>query len=145
MAWQVEFDEDFKKEYDQFDDPVKRELVAKALMLERLGPQLGRPHVDTLKGSRHKNMKEIRFEVKNEVWRVAFAFDPQRQAILLAGADKHGQNQKRFYNQLIKLADNRYSQHLDKLKKQKDHGHTTSKSTSRVSKKNAGKNKGKGR
>lgn len=144
MAWQVEFDEGFKKEYDQFDDPVKQELVAKALMLEQVGPQLGRPHVDTLKGSTYKNMKEIRFEVRNEVWRVAFAFDPQRQAILLAGADKRSQDQKRFYNQLIALADNRYSQHLDKLKKQTDHGHTTSKSTGRVPKKNAGKNKGKG-
>ena len=145
MAWQVEFDEDFKKEYDRFDDPVKQELVAKALMLATIGPQLGRPHVDTLKGSMYNNMKELRFEVENEVWRVAFAFDMRRQAILLAGADKRGQNQKRFYTQLITLADHRYSHHLEKLKKQKDHGDTTSKSTRRVSKKHAGKNKGKGR
>lgn len=68
MAWQVEFDEDFKKEYDQFDHPVRQEVVAKALMLEQVGPHLGRPHADTLKGSVYKNMKELRFEVGNEVW-----------------------------------------------------------------------------
>jgi hypothetical protein len=90
-------------------------------------------------------MKELRFDVGNEVWRVAFAFDPERKAILLAAADKLGQNQTRFYSNLINLADTRYSQHLINLKKKKDYGHSTSKSTGRVSKKQTGKNKGKGK
>lgn len=145
MAWSVEFNKDFKKEYNQFDAKVKEELVALALTLRQVGPQLGRPYVDTLKGSSHVNMKELRFDVGNEVWRVAFAFDPKRKAILLAGADKRGQDQKRFYTKLIKIADKRYSDHLDKLKKKEDHGNSTSKSTRRVSKGPAGKNKGKGR
>jgi hypothetical protein len=50
MKWSVEFDEDFKQEYNQFDARVKEELVARALTLEEVGPQLGRPQVDTLKG-----------------------------------------------------------------------------------------------
>ncbi len=145
MEWAVEFYEDFKKEYDQFDAKVKEELVAQALALSEVGPQFGRPYVDTLKGSKHANMKELRFDVGNEVWRVAFAFDPERKGILLAGADKRGQDQKRFYSKLISIADTRFSDHLDKLTKKEDHGNTTSKSPRRVSKKQAGKNKGKGK
>ena len=145
MAWSVEFNEDFKKEYDQFDAKVKEVLVALALTLCEVGPQFGRPYVDTLKGSKYANMKELRFDVGNEVWRVAFAFDPERKAILLAGADKRGLDQKRFYTKLINIADTRYSDHLDKLKKKEDHGNPTSKSTRRVSKGPAGKNKSKGR
>lgn len=144
MAWKVEFDSDFKKEYNQFNEYIREELLAKALMLEAIGPHLGRPHVDTLKGSAFSNMKELRFEEGKEVWRVAFAFDPDRNAILLTGADKRGKNQKQFYNDLIALADFRYSKHLEKIKNKKDHGHSTSKSTRRISKGKAGKNKGKG-
>ena len=145
MGWAVEFYEEFKMEYDQFDAKVKEELVAQALALSNVGPHFGRPYVDTLKGSRHANMKELRFDVGNEVWRVAFAFDPERKAILLAGADKRGKDQKRFYSKLINIADTRYSDHLVKLKKKEDYGNPTSKSTRRISKGQAGKNKGKGR
>ncbi len=78
--------------------------------------RLGRPRVDTLKGSRHANMKELRFEAENGVWRVAFAFDPKRKAILLVTGDKSGVGEKRFYRQLIKKADRRFDAHLDRLK-----------------------------
>ena len=64
--------------------------------------------MDTLKGSKHANMKELRFGWQGEVWRVAFAFDPGRQAILLVGGDKAGTNQKRFYKRLLGLADARF-------------------------------------
>jgi hypothetical protein len=73
------------------------------------------PTVDTLKGTSHANMKEMRFNWMGEVWRVAFAFDPQRQAVLLVGGDKSGADQKRFYKRLISVADKRYSQHLATL------------------------------
>src|SRR6266851_8300425 len=66
---------------------------------------LGRPRVDTLKGSRHANMKELRFDADDGVWRVAFAFDPKRKAILLVAGDKSGGSEKRFYRQLIAKAD----------------------------------------
>ena len=80
--------------------------------LEQRGPQLGRPAVDTLKDSKHSNMKELRFDADNGVWRVAFAFDPQRKAILLVAGDKSGVSEKRFYKQLIRTADARFDDHL---------------------------------
>ena len=80
---------------------------------------LGRPTVDTLKDSRHSNMKELRFDADNGVWRTAFAFDPERKAILLVAGDKSGTSQKRFYKQLIKKADERFTEHLEQLKETK--------------------------
>jgi hypothetical protein len=77
---------------------------------------LGRPTVDTLNGSAHANMKELRFYVDNGVWRIAFAFDPQRKAILLVGRNKSGVNERRFYKQLISDADARFDAHLRSLK-----------------------------
>ena len=76
----------------------------------------GGPRVDTLKGSRYANMKELRFQADDGVWRVAFAFDPQRKAVLLVAGDKSGVNERRFYRQLIKRADARFGMHLDRLK-----------------------------
>nr|MDL2420410.1 type II toxin-antitoxin system RelE/ParE family toxin [Pseudomonas sp. BGr12] len=81
-------------------------------MLELRGPALGRPSVDTLKGARHSNMKELRFTAGDGVWRVAFAFDPMRQAILLVAADKAGVSENRFYRSLIRRADDRFDRHL---------------------------------
>jgi hypothetical protein len=77
---------------------------------------LGRPYVDTLAGSKHGNMKELRFLVANGVWRVAFAFDPVRRAILLVAGDKSGVAQKRFYTRLVRTADQRFTEHLKRLK-----------------------------
>lgn len=112
MAWTVEMHEDFAKEFNAFSLNVQDELLAKALVLRQIGPTLGRPHADTLKGSKHANMKELRFDVRSEVWRVAFAFDPKRKAIILAAGDKKGKNETRFYKRLIKVADTRFDQHL---------------------------------
>jgi len=73
--------------------------------------------VGTLSGSKHANMKELRFDAKNgaEVWRAAFAFDPGRSAIVLTAGAKQGQNQSLFYKRLIKKADVRFDQHLEAL------------------------------
>lgn len=76
---------------------MKVELFAQAKVIERFGPQTGRPRVDTLKGSKHVNMKELRFDADRGVWRVAFAFDPAREAILLIAGDKSGGSVTRFY------------------------------------------------
>jgi len=80
---------------------------------------LGRPRVDTLKGSRHANMKELRFDAADGVWRVAFAFDPKRQAILLVAGDKSGGSEKRFYRQLIKKADARFDEHVARVERER--------------------------
>ena len=92
---------------------VALEKLAEAILtLEAVGPQLGRPLVDTLKASRHANMKELRFSAKG-VWRVAFAFDDERNAIILVGGNKDGRDQRRFYRDLIKTADDRFDDWLD--------------------------------
>lgn len=115
MNWTVLLHDDFADELTALDQKLQDELLAHAKLLAEFGPNLGRPTVDTLKGTTHANMKEMRFNWMGEAWRVAFAFDPQRQAVLLIGGDKSGADQKRFYKRLISVADNRYSQHLATL------------------------------
>ena len=101
------------------DPAVRDEIHALSRLLRQFGPQLGRPRVDTLKGSRHRNMKELRFAAADGEWRVAFAFDPKRSAILLVAGDKAGVSSKRFYRQLIVRADERFDAHLSRLKRER--------------------------
>jgi hypothetical protein len=119
MGWDVLFDEAFEPEFDALPEAVQDELLAHAKLLEEFGPDLGRPHVDTLNGSSHANMKELRFNADGGVWRVAFAFDPKRQAILLVAGDKSGGSEKRFYKALLKKADTRFNAHLERVKETK--------------------------
>ncbi len=120
VAWNVELHDDFVVEYHEFPRDVQDELLACVTLLEQVGPLLGRPRVDTLNGSRHANMKELRFDAADGVWRFAFAFDPKRQAIILCGGDKSGGSEKRFYVQLIGRADARLDAHLAGIKKRKE-------------------------
>ena len=118
MTWTVEFHVEFELEFDQLAEEVQNELLAYAQLLEHFRPMLKRPHVDTLKGSKHSNLKELRFDAADGVWRVAFAFDPLRRAILLVAGDKSGSSEKRFYKALIKKAETRFDAHLIQLKEQ---------------------------
>ena len=111
--------DDFVPEYRKLHKDVQDELLAHVELLEQVGPQLGRPRVDTLDGSRHANMKELRFDAADGVWRVAFAFDPKRRAILLVAGDKSGIGEKRFYRRLIDKADARFDAHLAMIKRLK--------------------------
>lgn len=117
VGWEVVFHSDFDAEFDEFSEAVQDELLAHTKLLEEFGPQLGRPWVDTLNGSHHANMKELRFDADNGVWRVAFAFDPKRRAILLVAGDKSGGSERKFYRQLIIKADRRFAAHLLSVKK----------------------------
>jgi hypothetical protein len=117
VRWAVEIGDEFEPEFDRLPEDVRTEILALALLLERLGPQLGRPRADTLHGSRHANMKELRFSAADGEWRVAFAFDPKRRAILLVAGDKSGGSEKRFYRELIRKADDRFNAHLSRLRK----------------------------
>jgi hypothetical protein len=85
MEWDVRFDPPFAAEARAFSRAVQLEIAALAGLLRRFGPPLRRPHCDTLKGSKHANMKELRFTLPDGEWRIAFAFDPERCAILLVG------------------------------------------------------------
>lgn len=115
MNWIVEFHPLFNEEYTAFPKKVKKALFAEIYFLEQRGPLLGRPSVDTLNDSKHSNMKELRFNADDGVWRVAFAFDPHRKAILLVAGDKSGVSSSRFYKNLIKKADSRFDEHLKRL------------------------------
>jgi len=117
MEWTIEFHLKFEPEFDTLNEQVQDECFANLKMLAHFGPSLGRPQVDTLKGSKHANMKELRFSASNGVWRLAFAFDPTRKAILLVCGDKSGGSEKAFYKSLIKKADERFNAHLETLKK----------------------------
>ena len=119
MKWEVDLHDEFLPEYDELHKDVQDELLAHIELLEQFGPQLGRPRVDTLNGSRHANMKELRFDAADGVWRFAFAFDPKRRAIILCGGDKSGGSEKRFYRQMIDKADDRFDAHVAAIKKQK--------------------------
>ena len=114
MSWEVRFHDEFDAEFELFSEDVQDNLLAAAKAVQIAGPKAGRPHVDTLAGSKHANMKELRFTAHagREVWRAAFAFDPDRMAILLVAGDKQGKNQKLFYRRLIKIADSRFDSHL---------------------------------
>src|SRR5271155_4016222 len=114
--WHVATTEEFDDWFTELEEDGQAELIAKVELLKLLGPKLGRPHADTLNGSKHANMKELRADTADKVMRVAFAFDPDRTAILLVAGDKSGGSQKRFYKNLIAKADRRFSAHLEKLK-----------------------------
>jgi len=117
MSWVVRFAAAFEPEFAVLPEAVRLELLAQAKVLEHFGPQAGRPRVDTLNGSKHANMKELRFDAEGGVWRVAFAFDSAREAIVLVAGDKSGGGEARFYRTLIKKADDRFDAHLDALRK----------------------------
>jgi hypothetical protein len=119
MMWPVETTADFDKWFTDLDDDAKVEIIATVGLLKRLGPRLGRPHADTLKGSQYANMKELRASTAEAVLRIAFAFDPDRSGILLVGGDKSGVSQRRFYKQLVDKADRLYAAHLAALKARK--------------------------
>ena len=119
MIWPIVFHPKFDREFEDLAESVQDELLAHLKLLQQFGPQLGRPRVDTLKGSRHNNMKELRFDAADGVWRFAFVFDPNRRAILLCGGDKSGVSEKRFYRLLIDKADERFDAHVARIKSRK--------------------------
>ena len=118
MIWTVLLADEFEPEFLALEKDVQDEILALTRLLQQFGPNLGRPRVDTLKDSRHANMKELRFDAADGVWRVAFAFDPKRRAILLVAGDKSGGSQKRFYRELMRKADQRFDAHLSRIKKE---------------------------
>ncbi|MBS5918285.1 MAG: type II toxin-antitoxin system RelE/ParE family toxin [Varibaculum cambriense] len=101
------------------DESSRAQVVAALEILQEHGPALGRPLVDNISGSRHRNMKELRpgSSGKSEI-RILFAFDPIRQAILLVAGDKSGQWQ-RWYRKNIPIADELYDLHLEQLRRRK--------------------------
>jgi hypothetical protein len=115
-VWQVEITDEFEAWFNALDLAEKASVIASVEVLEERGPALGRPLVDHIKGSRHPNMKELRTQSGGSPIRTFFAFDPRRAAILLIGGDKTGDG--RFYERLIRIADDLYDEHLKELRKE---------------------------
>lgn len=115
--WTIERTEQIAEWITELDEDAKEALFRSLLILREIGLSLGRPHVDSIKESKHKNMKELRILNKKRLFRILFAFDPDRKAILLVGGDKRGD--KRFYEKRIPLADSLFDEYLDKWRKLK--------------------------
>jgi hypothetical protein len=119
VSWSVEIGDEFEPEFSALHEDIRTEILALSRLLQQFGPRLGRPRVDTLNGSRHANMKELRFSAAGGEWRVAFAFDTKRKGILLIAGDKSGGSEKRFYRELIRKADDRFDAHLTRVEKER--------------------------
>lgn len=113
--WEVEYTDQFGDWWETLDAHERASLDVAVEMLELRGPALGRPFVDSIKGSRHRNMKELR--PVGEYLRVLFAFDPRRRAILLIGGDKTNRWQS-WYEEMIPVADELYDEHLAILREE---------------------------
>jgi len=102
--WNVLTTEEYLTWFSNLSEYDKEEINFKVHLLEEFGPNLSRPHTDTLKGSKIKNLKELRVKTKGHIFRVAYYFDKKRDGILLTGGDKKGKDQKLFYKNLLKEA-----------------------------------------
>jgi hypothetical protein len=111
VAWNVDTTDEYNTWFLAQTEIGQASIRMKVELLEEYGPNLPRPHADTLKGSKLKNLKELRTQTENNVFRVAFIFDKKRKAILFIGGDKKGKDEKRFYQNLIKQAEEIYQQY----------------------------------
>lgn len=116
MSWEVEYTDEFEEWWNTLNGDEQQSVALSVQLLTNEGPHLGRPHADTIKGSRHANMKELRTQHAGDPYRTFFAFNPLRKAILLIGGDKTGDD--RFYEEMIPLADDLYDEHLEELRKE---------------------------
>lgn len=113
-VWEVEFTDEFESWWRDLDLSQQAAIAGRVELLEAFGPDLGRPVVDRISGSRHHNMKELRAS-EGGTLRVLFAFDPRRNAILLLGGDKAGR-WREWYELAVPMADDLYDQHLGELR-----------------------------
>jgi len=102
--WNVFTTEEYLTWFSNLSEYDKEEINYKVHLLEEFGPNLSRPHADTLKGSKIKNLKELRIKTNKHVYRIAYYFDKRRNGILLTGGDKKGKDEKLFYMNLLKDA-----------------------------------------
>lgn len=114
--WTVIFSQRFDDWLTEQEEDLQEKVLADLGILKVYGPDLPRPYADTIKGSQYKNMKELRVQFSGKPIRAFYAFDPIRQAILLCAGDKS--NDKRFYDRMIRIADDEFTAHLAKQKKE---------------------------
>ena len=103
--WHIEYTQEYENWFSDQEEEIKIEINAKAIVLQEFGPNLGRPYVDTIKGSKYKNLKELRIKYKNNVIRILFIFNVKRNCWLIIGGNKKGKNEEDFYSKIIKQAE----------------------------------------
>lgn len=111
--WTVLFGKVFELWLLEQEEGLQEKVLADMLNLQNYGPRLPRPYADTVKGSQYNNMKELRIQYAGRPIRALFAFDPERQAIVLYAGNKS--NDKAFYEKLIRIADDEFTRHLTSL------------------------------
>lgn len=116
MEWEVEFTDEFGRWWDTLDEPVHVSIDAVVRLLEARGPQLPFPYSSAINGSRHGHMRELRIQHRGEPYRILYAFDPRRTAILLIGGNKTGDD--RWYEKTVPVADELYDEHLRILREE---------------------------
>ena len=116
MTWDVLVTDEYENWFFSLTEAEQEDVLAMVNVLEIRGPQLSRPYADTLKGTRKvKNLKELRIQHGGKPYRVFYAFDPERRAILLCGGRKDGKKDKLFYERMIPLAEQEFLDHLHKM------------------------------
>lgn len=118
--WEVEYTDEFEEWWDMQSSMLQVEIDTAVQLLEKFGPQLGFPYSSGVKGSRHSHMRELRIQYKGSPYRILYAFNPMRTALLLLGGCKEGQD--RWYEQNVMLADKLYDKHLNELDEEGNNG-----------------------
>ncbi len=116
-AWTIIYRSPYRAWFGKCGEELQNEILAHLEVLKTVGPNLGRPRVDHIKGSEHQNMKELRVQFKGDPVRILFAFDPDRRAVLLLGGTKTGDD--RWYRKHVPLADQEFSLHLQEMQSEK--------------------------
>jgi hypothetical protein len=116
MRCEVEYTDEFERWWNDLDEDAQVAVDAYVTLLEEHGVGLGFPHSSDIKGASTTQMRELRPVYKGKPYRVLYAFDPRRMAILLLGGDKTGD--PNWYKKFVPLADSLYREHLDKLEKE---------------------------
>ncbi|HSX93299.1 MAG TPA: type II toxin-antitoxin system RelE/ParE family toxin [Hydrogenophaga sp.] len=121
MAWDVEYTDEFGDWWERLSEDEQASVAASVQLLEIKGPSLPFPHSSGINGSRHGHMRELRVQHQGRPYRVLYAFDPRRAAILLIGGDKTGND--RWYDSHVPMADRLYDEHLVEIGKQAGESH----------------------
>lgn len=116
MTWEVEYTDEFGEWWEKLSEEEQESVAAHVRLLEERGPGLPYPYSSGIKGSKHGHMRELRIQHKGSPYRVLYAFDPRRTAILLIGGDKTGND--RWYDEYVPLADKLYDECIEELKKE---------------------------
>jgi hypothetical protein len=116
MAWEVEYTDEFGEWWETLDEGEQDSVAVSVTLLEQRGPTLPFPYSSGISSSKHSHMRELRVQHKGEPYRILYAFDPRRVAILLIGGKKSGD--ERWYNEYVSKADKLYDEHLQLLKKE---------------------------